>query len=121
MAQRVGRGIALFFYGRGTRSGRVVSSTLRPPFTPRKDSVPTVQGAGLAPWPVWTGGKSRPHRDSIPDRPGRSSVAISTELPGPHCFAGVYLKRVTLNCTLMFNEYSPYITRLTFNHWWLDF
>ena len=24
------------------------------------------------PGPVWTGGKSRPHRDSIPDRPARS-------------------------------------------------
>jgi len=30
-----------------------------------------------------TGGKSRPHRDSIPDLPARSSVAIPTELPGP--------------------------------------
>ena len=28
------------------------------------------------------GGKSRPYRDSIPDRPARSSVAIPTELPG---------------------------------------
>jgi len=28
-------------------------------------------------------GKSRPHRDSIPDRPARSAVAIPTELPGP--------------------------------------
>ena len=27
---------------------------------------------------------SRPHRDSIPDRPACSSVAIPTELPGPH-------------------------------------
>ena len=27
--------------------------------------------------------KSRPHRDSIPDRQARSSVAILTELPGP--------------------------------------
>jgi len=33
--------------------------------------------------PVWTGGKSRPHRDSILDRLARSSVAIPTELPGP--------------------------------------
>ena len=31
----------------------------------------------------WVGGKSRPHRDLIPDRPARSSVAIPTELPGP--------------------------------------
>ena len=29
-------------------------------------------------------GKSLPHRDSIPDRPARSSVAIQTKLPGPH-------------------------------------
>ena len=25
-----------------------------------------------------------PHRDWIPDRPARSSVAIPTDLPGPH-------------------------------------
>jgi len=51
--------------------------------TPGKDPVPTVQEAGWAPGPVWTGEKSRPHRDSIQDRPARSSVAIPTELPGP--------------------------------------
>ena len=61
----------------------MVSSTPRPHFTPGKDPVPILQEAGWAPGPVWTGGKSRPHRDSIPDRPARSSVAIPTELPGP--------------------------------------
>ena len=50
----------------------MVSSTLRPHFTPGKDPVPIVQEAGWAPGPVWTGGKSRPHRDLIPDRPARS-------------------------------------------------
>ena len=30
------------------------------------------------------GRKIKPHRDSFPDRPARSSVAIPTELPGPH-------------------------------------
>ena len=39
VAQRVGRGIALLFHGRGTRRGWVVSSTPRPHFTPGKDSV----------------------------------------------------------------------------------
>jgi len=29
------------------------------------------------------GRKNLPHRDSIPDCPARSSVAIPTELPGP--------------------------------------
>ena len=50
----------------------MVSSTHRPHFTPGKDPVPILQEAGWAPGPVWTGGKSRPHRDSIPDRPARS-------------------------------------------------
>ena len=72
VAQRVGRGIALLFHDRGTRRGWVVSSTPRPHFTPGKDTVPILQEAGWAPGPVWTGGKSRPHRDSIPDRPPRS-------------------------------------------------
>ena len=54
----------------------MVSSTPRPHFTPGKDPVPILQEAGWAPGPVWTGGKSRPYRDSIPDRPARSSVAI---------------------------------------------
>ena len=61
----------------------MVSSTPRPHFTPGKDPVPILQEAVWVPGPVWTGGKSRPHRDSIPDRPARSSVTIPTELPGP--------------------------------------
>jgi len=39
--------------------------------TPGKDPVPIVQKAGLVPGPVWMGGKSPPHRDSIPDRLAR--------------------------------------------------
>ena len=72
VAQRVGRGIALLFHNRGTRRGWVVSSTPRPHFTPGKDPVPILQEARWAPGPVWMCGKSRPHRDSIPDRPARS-------------------------------------------------
>jgi len=82
VAQRVRRGMALLFHDRSTRRGWVVSSTLRPHFNPGKEPVPILQEAGWASGPVWTGGKSRPHRDSIPDRPARSSVAILTELPG---------------------------------------
>ena len=78
VAQRVGRGIALLFHDRGTRRGWVVSSTPRPHFTHGKDLVPVLQEAGWAPGPVWTGGKSRPHRDSIPDRPARSQSLYQT-------------------------------------------
>jgi hypothetical protein len=72
VAQRVGRGIALLFHDHSTRRGWAVSSMPRPHFTPGKDPVPIVQEAGWAPGPVWTVEKSRPHRDSIPDRPACS-------------------------------------------------
>jgi len=81
VAQRVGRGIALLFHDRGTRRGWVVSSITRPHFTPGKDPVPIVQKAGWAPGPVWTGGKSRPHRDSIPDRRARSQSLYRLNCP----------------------------------------
>jgi len=66
------------------RKGWVVSVTPRPHFTPGEDSEPILQEAGWAPGPVWTGGKSPPHQDSILDRPARCSVAIPTQLRGPH-------------------------------------
>jgi hypothetical protein len=68
VAQRVCRGLALLFHDRGTRRGWVVSGTPWPHFTPRKDSLPILQRAGWVPGPVWTGGKSSPHGDSIPDQ-----------------------------------------------------
>jgi len=85
VTQRVGRGIALFFHDRDTRRGWVFSSTPRPHFTPGKDPIPILQEAGWAPGPVWTGRKSRLHRDSIPDHPARSQSLYQVELPGPLC------------------------------------
>ena len=55
------------------QSGREKSlSTPRPHFTLGKDPVLILQEAGWASELVLTGGKSRPHRDSIPDRLARS-------------------------------------------------
>ena len=59
----------------------MVSSTPRPHFTPGKDPVPILQEAGWAPGPVCTGGKSRPHRDSMPDRPARSQSLYRLSYP----------------------------------------
>jgi len=81
LAQRVGRGIALLFHDLGTRRGWVVSSTPRRHFTPGKDPVPILQEPGWAPGPVWTGGKSRPHWDPIPDRPARSQSLYRLSYP----------------------------------------
>jgi len=80
----VSRGIAVHFSRTfGTRWGWAGQPHDRAASTPGKDPVPIVQEAGWAPGPVWTGRKSRPHQDSIPDRPARNSVAIPTELSGP--------------------------------------
>ena len=59
----------------------MVGITPRPHFTPGKDSVPILQAAGCAPGPVWTGGKSRPHQDSITDRPARSQSLYRLSYP----------------------------------------
>ena len=59
----------------------MVSSTPRPHFTPGEDPVSIVQEAGWAPEPIWTGGKSRPHRDSIPDRPAHSQSTWYSTFP----------------------------------------
>ena len=72
MAWWVGTGIALLFLDRGTRRGERSAARSRPHFTPGKDLVPILQEAAWALGPVWTGEKSRPHRDSILDRQARS-------------------------------------------------
>jgi len=50
----------------------VVSSTPGQHFTSGKDPVPILQEAEWALGLVWTGGKSRPHLDLIPDRSASS-------------------------------------------------
>ena len=59
----------------------MVSSTPRPHFTPGKDPAPILQEVEWASGPVWMGGKSRPHRDSIPDRPARSQLLYRLSYP----------------------------------------
>ena len=109
VAKRVGRGIALLFHDHGTRRGWVVSSTPRPHFTPRKDPVPTSQEAGWAPGPVWTGGKSRPHRDSIPDRPAHSQSLYWLSYPA-HTMSLLFSTKYhlfhnsTLLCSKLYNS-----------------
>jgi len=104
VAQRVGRGIAVLFHDRGTRRGWVVSSTPRPHFTPGKDPVPILQEAEWAPGPVWTCGKSRPHRDSIPDRPAHNQSLYLLSYPAQtHYFIkGKIFREKLLNSICVF-------------------
>ena len=74
---------------RSTRREWVVSSTSRPHFNHRKGSVPILQEVGWAPASVWTGGKSCPHRGSIPDRPARSQSLYWLSYPA-HNFIPVF-------------------------------
>ena len=59
----------------------------RPHFTPGKDPVPILQEAGWAPGQVWTGEKSRPYRDSVPDPPARSQSLYALSYPA-HMYEG---------------------------------
>jgi len=81
VAQSLSRGTALLFHDRGTRRGWVVSSTPRPHFTPGKHPIAILQEAGWAPGSVWTGGKSRPHRGSIPKCAARSQSLYRLSYP----------------------------------------
>ena len=75
----------------------MVSSTPRPHFTPGKDLVPILQEAGWAPGPVWTGGKSRPHRDSMPDRPACSQSLYRLSCPAHPTYK---VKGLNLHCDM---------------------
>ena len=125
----MGRSIALLFLDRGTRRGCVVSSTLRPHFTSGKDPVPILQETGWAPRPVWTGGKSRPHRDSVPDRPARSQSLYRLSYPAhsssnvahiiTHISGGKFHKTCTLRNLVIYvmkealtNAYTALFERL---------
>ena len=82
----------------------MVSSTPRPHFTPGKDPVPILQEAGWARGPVWTGGKSRLHRDSIPDLPARSQTLYRLSYPDhthTHTHIYIYIYIHTLNTSAM--------------------
>ena len=81
----------------------MVSSTPRPHFTPGKDPVPILQEARWATGPAWTDAKSRPHRDSIPDRPACSSDAIPTELPGPPFNCNYLIKTCVRLCNCIYS------------------
>jgi len=52
---------------------------------PGKNPVPILQDAEWAPGPVWTGEKSCPHRDSIPDGPARSQSLYRLSYPAHKC------------------------------------
>ena len=96
----------------------MVSNTPRPHFTPGKDPVPILHGAGWPPGPVWTGGKSRPHRDSIPDRPVRSQSPYRLSYPA-HTTTNTSIistaSTATTICTTTSTETTITTTKTTIN------
>jgi len=111
LQNRCGPKLGLLFHDCGTRRGWVVSSTPRPHFTPGKDPVPILKEAGWAPGPVWTGGNTRPHQDSIPDRPAHSQSLHRLSYPAHNLavytlYIYIYIWRNTLPCILMNNQWQ---------------
>jgi len=74
--------------GWGTGGGQPHATTA---YTPGKEPVPILQGAGWAPGPVWTGGKSRPHRDSIPNRPACTQSLHRQSYPAHYIYIYIYI------------------------------
>ena len=81
-AHRESRGIALLFHDHGPRRGWGVSVTPWSLFTPGKDPVPIVQGAGWAPGPVWTSAENlAPTVIRSPDSPACSQSLYRLSYP----------------------------------------
>jgi hypothetical protein len=74
-------------------------STSRPGrFTPGKDTVPTVQEAGWAQGPIWTGAENlAPTGIRSPDRPARSEPLYRLSYRGPELIRGVNKSAETVN------------------------
>jgi len=101
VAQRVGRGIALLFHDRGTRRGGVSGQQDAPAVIYPWERLGThLQEAGWAPGLVWMGGKSRPHRDSIPDSPARSQSLYRLRYRAHIKYIGFHVKGKVM-CTLV--------------------
>ena len=87
----------------------MVSSTPQPHYTPGKDQVPILQEAVWAPGLVWVGGKSRPHWDSIPDRPFRSQSLYQLSYPA-HALISTDVIITTQLCCVT-TEHVDHLTR----------
>ena len=106
MAQRVGRGIALLFHDPGTRKRVSGQPHALAAIYPRRDPLIIVQEAMWAPGQVWTGGISRTHRDSIPDRPARKIPYIR------QCNIRMLARSYTFVSVLLIVEVSLFHTKM---------
>jgi len=78
-----------------------------------KEPVPILQEAGWAPRPVWTGGESRPHRDSIPDRPARSQSLYRLSYPAHTNILNNIFVRRTIHCSSISYTFQPQQVTIT--------
>ena len=74
-----------------------------------KDPVPILQQAGWATGPVWTGGKSRRHRDSIPDRPARSQSLYRLSYPAHNKIISIHIYMYIYICVCVYIYIYIYI------------
>ena len=92
--------VALLFHDHGRQKGVSGQQYAPAALYPGKDPVLILQEVGWAPRPVWTGGKSRPHRDSISDRPARSQSLYRLSYPAHRCVVVVIKKSYSQNTTI---------------------
>ena len=67
------------------------------------DPVPTVQEAGWAPWPIWTGAERHaPHRDLIPEQSSPYQVATPIDLSWPTTLLYTSAKKLFKNYQILY-------------------
>jgi len=66
---------------------------------PGKTRYPLIQEAGWDPGPVWTGGKSLPYQDSIPDRPARIQSLYRLSYPADSEYGG---RELNMKCSYFY-------------------
>jgi len=115
VAQRVGRGIALIFYDRGTRRGE--RSAARPDRTlpSGKTRYPFYRRL-LGPQGRSGRAENLAHyRDSIPDRPVCSQSLYRLNYPPPHTHTYIYIYRVSQEECARLRESVPYVKVYRYN------
>ena len=105
-AHRGSRGITLTFHDHGTKREWGSSFTPRPLFTSRKYPVPTVQEAGWAPGPVWTGAENfAPTGIRSPYRQARSQSLYRLSYRGPQFMSLSLSKFSKIKMVFLFPSY----------------
>jgi len=116
VAQRVGRDIALLFHDRDTRRAVSDQQHAQAALYPRKRPGTHFTGGWVGPRAgLDRCGKSRPHRDSIPDRPARSQSLYRLSYRNHRLSSVPPRKCRDINTITQLDSFQKFFSSLPFN------